>query len=120
MESCTRALDSCSVNFLVETELRKLDARINEAHKASNLAVQLFTRGSGLSDVATVIKKEYPYGLNSQKPMRELISEIPPDLQRWELEKGGLCRARHIWEPMRRVLKERLGVLTQLEASSER
>ncbi len=104
--------------YLVETELRKLDARISDAYKASKVATDMFAKGSALAEVAAVFEKHYPYGLNSQKPLRELINEVPLDLQQWELETGGLRRAQHIWEPLRGVLTERLSALRRLEQNA--
>ena len=45
-------------------------------------------------------EKKYPYELNSQRPLSELMANIPEMQGRWELTRGGKARAEILWQPV--------------------
>ncbi len=92
----------------LEQEIFKLRVRVDEGKKSAQLASDLFRKGQELQQVAETIEEKYPYGLNSQKPLKELIGSIPVSLGRWELETGGENRARYLWQPMLRYYERQL------------
>lgn len=98
-----------------ELELKKLEERISDNVKGSKLATRLYAQKLPLLEVATEIEKRYPYELNSQKPLTELISEVPEDLGRWELETGAAKRVEHLWTPARSMLLSYIQILKKLE-----
>lgn len=100
--------------YHAEQELEKLDERIGDSLKGSKLATKLYAQELSLTEVAHEIEKRYPYELNSQKPLTELISEIPEELGRWELEAGGIKRVEHLWNPARTMLVTYIQCLKKL------
>lgn len=98
----------------VERELRKLDERIDDAVKAGKLATKLFASDTPIEHVVKELEQRYPYELNSQKPLSELIGGVPPDIGRWELMTGNIKRTEEIWGPARALLKCYLDSLRQL------
>lgn len=90
---------------LTERELLRLDERIADSGHGSRLAKRLFADGLTTAEVARKVQQINPYELNSQKPLSELLSEVPADLGRWELEIGALKRAAELWTPLRTVLQ---------------
>lgn len=86
---------------VLERERKKLDSRIYEALQSAVLAKKRFAEAKKIDAVAAEIEKLYPYELNSQKPLSELLSGIPAELARWELETGNTLRANLLWAPAR-------------------
>ena len=101
---------------MAERELKKLEGRIADAVRAGTLARQLYARNVPTLEVASEVEKHYPYDLNSQKPLRELISAVPEDLAKWELQVGGEKRTEYLWKPGREVLQSYIQVLRKLIA----
>lgn len=108
-----KALVQHQLHF-AQLELKKLDDRITDSLKAGALAAKLYSGDLSTAEVADEVEKLYPYELNSQKPLHELISSLPEDLARWELEIGALQRVEHIWEPTRGLLRAYVQVLQKL------
>ncbi len=100
-----------------ERELRKLSERVETSQRSTRLAAKLFAKGADISEVVGEIEKNYPYQLNSQKPLSELFAGIPTDITRWELETGGMKRIEQIWFPARTILSAYLHSLKQFEQS---
>lgn len=102
-----------------ELEFIKLEQRLRDSENSARLAQRLFIQGNSTAEVAQEIEKAHPYELNSMKPLAELMSEIPPDLARWELETGAQRRATDLWSPIRSMLATHLvwlrGVLDTLQ-----
>ena len=94
-------------------ELTKLESKVRDAHSTARLTRSCLSESRPLTEAVAEAQKRYPYDLNSQKPLVELISEIPPDLREWELTQGNENRARFIWEPAGALLK---CYVAQLEA----
>lgn len=70
--------------------------------------------GASVETVIAEIEKRYPYELNSQKPLNELLSALPGAWRREELADIAELRARRFWEPLRLLLLEYDGVLERL------
>ncbi len=100
-------------------ELQKIDGRIKDGEAAANLAAKRFREGRDLMAIVEEAGRLYPYGLNSQKSLPELFSEITPDMRRWELETGNARRAELIWRPARLLLQAHLKELKRLYDSSK-
>lgn len=83
----------------VALELRRLKIRIEEARATSALTRQLLAEGRSLPDVIGAVEKEYPYELNSQKPLGELLALLPEPWRRAELEVAAAARAHSLWQP---------------------
>ena len=97
-----------------ELELRKLEDRINDSLKGGKFASKLFAEGGEPAEVAQQVEQRYPYELNSQKPLSELISEVPEDIGRWELEIGAFRRVEDLWNPTRSMLQTYIRTLKGL------
>jgi len=99
---------------IVASELRKLDARIEESLAGETLAKKMFDADENLEAVALAVEKAYPYELNSQKALSELLSSLPAEQARWELEIGGKRRVNHLFAPSKAVLQSYLAELDAL------
>jgi hypothetical protein len=97
-------------------ELQRLEERIADASRGAALAEKLYQKDLPLLDVAKEIEKQYPYELNSQKPLTELMQEVPEDLGRWELAQGSKQRVRQIWTPARHLLLAYIECLQELKS----
>lgn len=97
---------------LLEMEVKKIQNRIDHGYKSSSLATKLFNLNIELNLIVEEVEKFYPYDLNSQKPLSELISQIPTKTARWELTLGNINRANQLWAPL---LKSRMAHLEVLK-----
>ena len=95
-------------------ELKKLEARIKDAEAGRQLAAKLLSDEKELSEIALEVERSYPYELNSQKPLSELLSEIPDDLAVWEITEGSKMRVAHIWQPSLLLLSRYIECLESL------
>ena len=53
--------------------------------------------GKSIEDIAKLVEVKFPYELNYQKPLTELLGEVEADLQLWELTIGNVERSKQIW-----------------------
>jgi hypothetical protein len=83
-----------------------METRISDALKTGELVRNRLAAGVSFTEVVREAELKYPYELNSMKPLSELIAEIDPDQQRWELQEGNILRARVMWLPQLSILKE--------------
>lgn len=90
---------------LVSRELERLTVRSEESRKISSMAKVLLARGEPLSRVIREVQKQFPYELNSQKPMDELLGALPEPWRRAELESAAERRAATLWDPTRALLE---------------
>lgn len=97
----------------VERELKKLEERMDDAVNAGKLATKLFAAETPIDVVVKQLESRYPYELNSQKPLSELIGGIPRDIGRWELQVGNLKRVEEMWMPTRALFRCYLDSLKQ-------
>ncbi len=95
-------------------ELAKIENRIDYARKSSALTVSLLEKGMPFAQVVKEAERKYPYDLNSQKPLSELIGGLPEPAQRWELETGNLRRVVHMWAPEKMLLESYIHALESL------
>ncbi len=86
-------------------EKKKLDRRINDAEKTTELAKERAAKGVKFEDIVLEAQRAYPYELNSQRPLTELISSIPEGLREWELTQGNMHRVADLWGPERSLLE---------------
>ncbi len=101
-----------------ELEMKKLEGKIAESPKTSRLARSLYAQNMPPPKIAAEMNRLHPFSLNSRKPLRELIAEIPPDIAKWELEEGNLKRSEFIWQPTHALLKLRVELLKKLLRSA--
>ena len=95
-------------------ELERQKGRIKESILSANFLQAELNNGKPFKKIVKEIEKQYPYELNSQKPLSELIAGIPDDQQCWELGEGSLMRIKEIWEPMEFLLKAYVAQLEKL------
>lgn len=88
----------------VQSELNRLAQRIDESLKTSELTRRLLARGEPLDQVIAEVQRRYPYELNSQKPLDELLHALPAPWRRAELEQAAERRASSLWGPTREML----------------
>ncbi len=100
----------------VDKELAKLEARIQDGLATAALTQKLLGAANGFPDVVAAIQQRYPYELSNQKPLDELLAQMPRDLARWELEHGARLRATQIWKPFKEMLEAYRRALLLLEA----
>lgn len=100
----------------VDRAISRMETRVHDALKTSELVRNRLAGGVAFSDVVSEVERKYPYELNSMKPLSDLIRELAPDQQRWELQDGNVCRARIMWEPQLAILREYRRQLTRLKA----
>ena len=103
-----------------ELELKKLEGKIAESPNTSRIAKRLYAEGNDPAAIAAEMNRRHPFSLNSRKPLSELISEIPPDIAKWELEEGNLKRSEFIWQPAYTLLKTRIDLLKKLSIAYAR
>ncbi|MDC0358601.1 hypothetical protein OAO01_07275 [Oligoflexia bacterium] len=99
-------------------ELEKLELRIHDAVATTKLVQRLSREGEKFSAIVEQVEELYPYDLNSQKPLTELIANIPPGLQQWELVAGNIKRVEDVWEPTKMVLRAYIKALEKLKADN--
>jgi|GEM_PF-912730 len=97
-----------------ERDLSKLGLRIHDAQRTSELMIKGRKQGRALAELTREAQRLYPYDLNSQKPLTELIDSIPAELQAWELETGNMMRAAEIWQPIQEMLRGYLAGLRKI------
>jgi hypothetical protein len=66
------------------------------------------------SAVIGVVQREFPYELNSQKPLHALFAALPEPWQRAELVDAAARRADAFWDPTRALLLAYDGILASL------
>ncbi len=101
----TEALLSGELQRVIRA-ISRLERRIADSEETSALCRRRAAAGVPFGQVVEEVEERYPYELNTQRPLSELISGIAPDQRRWELEEGTLVRSRNIWVPQLALLKE--------------
>lgn len=81
-------------------EFAKLEIRIKDSIAMAKLTQKLGDTKTSYLDIVKAVERDYPYELNSQKPLSEFFFIIPEDQGRWELGEGGVERANKLWHPM--------------------
>ncbi|MCI5064753.1 hypothetical protein MRY87_03395 [bacterium] len=111
-----RSLLSTKIKSL-QKSIRKIKAGIENAESSSALSQNLFHRGIALEEIVREVEQKFPYEFHAEKPLHELIAEIPEEAKQWELETGNALRAKLLWKPALSVEQEFLRQLQQIEAS---
>jgi hypothetical protein len=99
---------------LVLREIERLSVRVDESCQMGKLTRALLAEGKALPDVIAEVQKRYPYELNSQKPLDELLAELPAPWRRAELEGAAEKRAAGLWAPTRELLQAYDRILSKL------
>jgi len=103
----------------VRTELRKLKQRIEDSENVEKLVKKMRAEKRSISEIATAIEQQYPYDLNSQKPLAQFYNEIPKQVADWILDRAIGSRREQIWIPLVSILEKHLEVLERLRTSSK-
>lgn len=103
---------------LLDREIAKLDLRIGDCRKTSELARKLKERGIASDLILKEIQEKVPYQLNNQKPMAELFRETPEENWIWEMEVGSQQRAVRIFTPLKELLVHMRGQMGALKAKA--
>lgn len=90
----------------VSRELQRLAVRIEESRSTSELSRARIAQGANLAEVIAEVERRYPYELNSQRPLNELLEALPSAWRREELVDIAARRADRFWEPLRALLVE--------------
>lgn len=98
--------DSLLANELrrAEQDLKRMEIRIADSVGTVALIPKLKSKGWKEGEIIEEVEKLFPYELNSQKPLTELIGDIPVPQRLWELEEGNRKRLKIIWEPEKRMI----------------
>jgi hypothetical protein len=102
----------------VARELSRLSVRCDESRKTGELARALSARGEPLDAIVQGVEKRFPYELNSQKPLTELLSALPEPWRKEELMDIAERRANRFWEPLCALLAHYDAVLADLQAKT--
>jgi hypothetical protein len=102
----------------VARELSRLGVRCDESRKTGELARTLAARGESLANIVSGVEKQFPYELNSQKPLTELLTALPEPWRKEELMDIAERRANRFWEPLRALLAHYDAVLADLQANT--
>lgn len=98
-----------------ERDLERFDERIKDALMTADLVSKRKKRGQSLEESVREAERLYPYELNSQKPLHELIGWIPEAFQEWELTEGNIRRAEDIWRSQRSIQLQYIEQLKRLK-----
>jgi hypothetical protein len=101
----------------VAHERAKLAVRCEESRKTGALARAAIARAAPIDAVIREVEGRYPYELNSQKSLTELLSALPESWQREELVVNAERRADRFWEPLRALLTHYDKILADLQPS---
>jgi hypothetical protein len=96
-------------------ELAELEVRIKDGLATGELVDALTKQGLDVDEIVKQVEAAYPYELNSQKPLTELIGGIPEGMRLWELRVGNVNRVRQIWQPISFGLRCYINELEKLE-----
>jgi hypothetical protein len=88
----------------IAREVERLAIRVEEAKQTSALTRKLLKEKASLAEVVSAVEKRFPYELNSQKPLTELLQDLPVPWRRAELEEIAERRASGLWGPTRELL----------------
>lgn len=98
----------------LEKESETLAARIEDALGAAKLGESVLSKGGKLEDAVMQVHKKFPYDLTMQKPLPDLMRDIPNELRQWELTTGMRQRAEVLWRPMHAYLENHRKALKAL------
>ncbi len=93
----------------------KITDRIKDAFSVLELSENSLRKGIPVRELVHEIQQKYPYELNNQKPLSELVSGIPADQQLWEISEGAGLRAKQIWQPVLKLMDAYIENLKSLQ-----
>jgi hypothetical protein len=82
-----------------QKEYERLQLRIHDSDATAALTKKRLKEKVPFEEIIIEIQQHYPYELNSQKPLEELLADLPVELQRWEMETGTYFRSNEMWRP---------------------
>jgi hypothetical protein len=88
----------------VAREIERLSLRIDESRQTSALTRKLLHEKRPLGETIAAVQRRFPYELNSQKPLTELLEDLPVPWRRAEVEEIAEQRASSLWQPTRELL----------------
>ena len=105
---------------LLDREIAKLDLRIADSRKTTDLVKRRTAEGQASEDILKEIHEKVPYQLNNQKPMKELFRETPDENWLWEMEVGSEKRMTRIFMPLKDQLVHMRTQVAKLKPELER
>lgn len=102
----------------VSAEIEYWNARIAEAKSVISYVKDLRRETKDSLEIAKAVELRFPYELNFQKPLTELLSEVTPELQLWELTQGNDERIRHLWKQKIKLLTAERDSLETLQSET--
>ena len=98
----------------VRKGIERQKIRIADANSTAQHVTKATRQDKPLATIVKEVEKAYPYELNSQKPLSELIGQIPENQKLWELTQGNQARVKEIWSPAQELLELYEGLLKRL------
>ena len=93
---------------------QRLEVRIRDSFAMAEATRTLTKKKIPFAEIITAIEKQYPYELNSMKPLSELCAGLPEEMVRWELTEGAERRAEQMWKPALAMLTASIGQIEKL------
>lgn len=94
--------------------IRDLELRVSDGNGASQLSDALLRRGASRGEVAKAWEEQFPYSLNSLKPLEKLFAEIPAQIAEIEMGPGNRNRIDCIWSPALALQRRRVEFYEQI------
>lgn len=101
----TKALLKRQISCL-DRSIQRLQSRVDDGSNIALIVEEELGRGASESHIISRVQKEYPYELNNQRPLSELLSALPSELRYWELLRGSKLRSDQIFLPLLSVSLE--------------
>lgn len=89
----------------VEKELEYWEARVADIESMVSFAKDLDRNGESWPTILKTIEARFPYELNAQRSLTQLMSGLTKDHQRWEIFFGNAMRIQHLWLPHMQMLE---------------
>lgn len=91
---------------LFNKSIQRIELRVKDGENIASYFSSKFKDGAPESEIIKEIEKQFPYELNNQKPLNELLQQFPDDLRKWELLEGSKIRSMQIFSPLLGIYKE--------------
>jgi hypothetical protein len=101
---------------LVDHEIRHLKERILDSEKTISLFTQLKADKVDMAKIFKTIETKYPYELNNQKRLSQLLNEMPASQREREITVANQNRVNLFWKPKLKHLESFGHILRDLEA----
>lgn len=89
--------------YKVNKQIKQLDDRINQAQSVSKLVPRLAGKGYSKKQILGEIDNKFPYELNRQKPLSELLGHTDENAAISEMIDGSINRINLFWLPSKRI-----------------